>query len=164
MGGAARQTPDQKAVDGAKQQLPARGAIAGLWVLIQNPAGLGAGKIGIQQQAGLVADHILMATTAQSLADLNRAAILPDDGPVEWRTCRLVPNRCGFALVGNADACQIRSRNPRFRQNLSTGCDNRVPDLIQVMFNPTRLGEILGKLLLRCAHGLHVAVKQHRPC
>ena len=107
MGLSAGETPDQKTVDGAEQQLSGFGTAARALNRVENPFDLGAGEIGIEQKPGGVAHHVLMAIIAQNLANLGGAAVLPDDGVVDGAAGGFIPDHGGFALIGDADASNI---------------------------------------------------------
>ncbi len=86
---AAGQPPQQIAIDGAEHQFAALGARARAGHVIEHPGDLGAGEIGIDDQAGLGRDRRLVAFALQPGADVGGAAVLPDDGAVNgvcrWR-------------------------------------------------------------------------------
>ena len=100
---AAGQPPDQEAVDRAGEKLAALGALARAFHIVEQPGDLGAGKIGVEQQAGLFREFLLQPLLLQLLAERRGAAVLPDDGVVDRLAGRLVPDDDGLALVGDAD-------------------------------------------------------------
>ncbi len=52
----AGKSPEQEAVHGAKCQLSRLGAGAGAGYVVEQPGDLGAGEVGIEQQAGFLAE------------------------------------------------------------------------------------------------------------
>src|SRR5690625_773081 len=76
------QAPQQKAVDGAKQQFAALGSRPGPGDFIQQPGQLGGGKIGVQQQPRALPDQLPRTGGGQLAAVLGGAPVLPDDGVV----------------------------------------------------------------------------------
>ena len=93
---------------GRQRALLRRGAAAG--DVVEDPGDLGAGEIGIEDQAGLGRDLVLVAGALQRVAEVGGAAVLPDDGVVDRLAGAAVPHHRGLALVGDADAGQRRWR------------------------------------------------------
>ena len=78
---AAGQPPDQEAVDGAGQQLAALGALARAFHIVEQPGDLGAGKIRVEQQPGLLREFLLQPLLLQLLRKAPRCG-----GPARrWR-------------------------------------------------------------------------------
>ena len=107
----AGQAPDQEAVDGAEGQLALRSARAArARDVVQQPGDLGAGEVGIDHQAGLVADRDGPGRPRRSSAQaVGGAPVLPDDGAVDRPTALAVPDQRRLALVGDADARRSRT-------------------------------------------------------
>ena len=59
------QVPDEPGVDVAEQQFAILGAAAGVRNMIQNPADLAAGKVGIDDEAGLSRNLRRLARSSQ---------------------------------------------------------------------------------------------------
>ena len=156
----ASKAPDQKAVDSAKQQITGLGPRPRIRHGVQNPLQFGAREIRIQQQAGLLPHTVLMARAAQLFADCAGAAILPDDCVVDGRAGVAIPDHCGLALVGDADACDIASLDALLCHHLAADIQRRAPQVFWIVFHPPGLREMLGELLLGRAHCLHLFVKQ----
>src|SRR3972149_2979660 len=70
---------------------------AGVGHAVQEPLHLRAGEVGVQQQAGALAEERLQAAGAQLLADGGGAPVLPDHG-VRYRLAFAVPDEGGLAL------------------------------------------------------------------
>ena len=58
---AAGQIPDQPAIDGAEGELAGFGAWPRTLHIVENPGDFGAGEVGVDQQPGLLADHVFCA-------------------------------------------------------------------------------------------------------
>ena len=116
---AAGQTPEQEAVYGAETQLIALGARACARHIVQNPAQLGCGEVGVDQQSGALADHRLMAGGLEFGTVAGGAAILPDNGAIEQLAAGGVPHQGGFALVGDADPGYLAGADAGFFQHLA---------------------------------------------
>ncbi len=80
--------------------------------MVQQPLDLGAGKIGIKQQAGARGDHALLSGSLQPGADIGGAAVLPDDGGMDRLAGRTVPDQGRFPLVGDADGRDATGPDP----------------------------------------------------
>ena len=83
---------------------------------------------------------VLEAARAQVLADRGGAAALPDDGVVDRRARRAIPDERGLALVRDADRGDVARRDagcPRGR--CARGVELRRPDRLRVMRDPAGL-------------------------
>ena len=149
---AAGQAPQQEAFDGAGRQRPLlrRGPAAG--DMVEDPGDLGAGEIGIEDQAGLRRDLALMAGALQRLAAVGRAAVLPDDGVVDRLAGAAVPHHRGLALVGDADAGQRLGVELGLGERAAADLDRRPPDLLGVVLDPAGFRKDLRQLFLRAGH------------
>ena len=83
---AARQPPEEEAVDRAERQVAPFGLGARIRDIVENPGQLRGGEIGIEQQAGLRPDLLFRPFGLERSAKLRRPAILPDDGAVDRLT------------------------------------------------------------------------------
>ena len=108
----AGETPDEPAFHRAEEDLAPLGAAADAGDVVQDPADLAAGEIGVDQQAGGGADALLQTPVLQLLAQLRRPAALPDDGVIDGLARGLVPEDGGLPLVGHADAGNSPCREP----------------------------------------------------
>ena len=149
---AAGQAPQQEALDRAEGQRALVGGGAGARDVLQDPGDLGAAEIGIEQQAGLLRDHLLVARLLQPGAHLRRAAILPDDGVVDRLAGRAVPHDGGLALVGDADADEVLRLEFRPGECCAADLDHRRPDLFRIVLDPAGLREDLRQFLLRAGN------------
>ena len=156
---AAGQPPDQETVDGAGQQLAAFGALARAFHIVEQPGDLGAGKIGIEQQPGLLREFLLQPLLLQFLAKCRGSPVLPDDGVVDRLAGRLVPDDDGLALVGDADRRDVASVEPGRLQRLAAGRNDALPDLFGIVLDPSRRRVMLREFLLAGGDDLHRAVE-----
>jgi hypothetical protein len=66
---------------------------------------------------------------------------------------RAIPHNGGLALVRDADSHDVVARDVGGREGLADGLAGVVPDLLGIMFDPSRPGENLRVLeLARCDH------------
>ena len=75
--------------------------------MLDRPGQLGCREVGVQHQAGDLADSRLMAGGAELVAGSSRAAVLPDDRWADGLERAAVPEDEGFALVGDADRLHV---------------------------------------------------------
>jgi len=75
--------------------------------MVEDPLQLGGRKIGIDQQPGARGDPVAMPGLAQFGAEIGGAPVLPDDGIMDRRARGPVPDKRGFALVGDADGGDV---------------------------------------------------------
>ena len=107
---AARQVPQKEGVDRAEQELARLRAAAREGHVVEDPADLGGGKIGVRVQTGARVDPL-----AVLFFDLftigGGAAALPDDRVVDGLAREAVPYERRLALVGDADGGDLRGRD-----------------------------------------------------
>ena len=152
--------PNQPSVHCPKQQLPPFCPVPGARDIVEQPFDLGSGKIGVNEQAGIVPDIAFAPVLFHLLALGRGAAALPDDGVVDGAAGRLVPDDGGFPLVGDADGGHLGGRNTGLPQDPAQHLPLGTVDFLGVVFHPAGLGIDLGKLLLRAAHHLLPPVEQ----
>src|SRR4029077_16032360 len=97
--------------------------------VVEDPGDLGTGEIGIEDQAGLGRDLVLVPGTPQFIATRGGAAVLPDDGVVDGLAAVAISYDRGLALVGDADAGQRLGVEFRFDERLPADLDRGRPDL-----------------------------------
>ena len=155
--------PDQPGIHSAEKQFARLGPGPRAGHVIQNPADLGAGKIGVRHQAGLFADDSGLALGAQTVADGSRAAVLPDDGVVHRRAAGPVPDHGGFPLVGDAHGGQLMALHPGLFETVAGHMGLGVENLVRAVLHPAGLRIDLGKFLLGHLKHAAPAVEQDGP-
>ncbi len=146
---ALRELPDQPGVHRAEGELAARRAGARAGHVVQDPAELAGGEVGVDDQARLALDHPAVARLLPLVAEARGAAILPHDRVVDRLARAAVPHDRGFALVGDADGRDVRGLHVRLREHLGGDVALGRPDLARVVLDPARLREHLAEFLLR---------------
>ena len=153
--------------DGARDVLlcllaAALGALARTRNVIEDPLDLRAGKIGVDEQAGLLL-HIRAKTVGRELiADGRRAAALPDDCVIDGLAGVLVPDDRRLALVRDADAGDVRRRQAALFKRLAHGKHLTLKDDHRVMFHPARFWVDLREGILRQRHNVALTVENNR--
>src|SRR5262245_40998352 len=100
---AARQSPNEERIDGAKQNLAPLGAGSQPWRVFQQMGDLRAGKIRVEEESRALAKQRFVAASLQALADRRADPALPDDRVGNRLASRLFPQHRRLALVRNAD-------------------------------------------------------------
>ena len=145
----AREAPQQKAIHRAESKRTAFRRRPRARDIIQHPGELCRGEIGIGQQAGAFRQQRLMPLGAEFCAGIRGAAVLPDNGAMQAAPRSAIPKQRGFALIGNADAGDIGCAAACFLQSLTQACNGALPDILRLMLNPARGGEMLRQFHLR---------------
>jgi len=143
-----REACDQPAVDSAEAQFAGIGPVACARHMVKNPFDLGGTEICVNNQAGLLADHVGIARFAKRVTVFRSASVLPDYGVVNRLAGVGIPHNRGLALVGNADGGDILAVDSDLGDSFGYDRCLGSPDLVRVMFHPSRLREDLGKLML----------------
>jgi hypothetical protein len=131
-----RQPPDDPGVDRAAQQLARLGPPPRAGDLVQDPGDLGPREIRIQQQAGGGGDGRLMAFGPQAVADLRGAAVLPDDGRVDWPARGFVPDHHRLALVGDPKGGDVGAVAVALLDGVAQHANAGGVDLVGVVLDP----------------------------
>src|SRR5262249_41260914 len=142
------QLPEEPRVDRAERQLAALSRCSRTFNIVQQPADLAAGEVGVDHQAGLLLDGLEVTLLAEFIAELGGAAILPDDGIVNRPAGAAIPDHGGLALVGNADGSHFLGRLTVTLQPLGGHRALGVPDLFGVVLDVAAGGENLREFLL----------------
>ena len=154
-----RQLPDEIRLHRAEQDLSPQCPFPDAGHMIQYPADLGGGEIGVQQQAGGGLNPLRKALLFQLLAQLCRPAALPDDGVIHRLAGIFVPQHRRLPLVGNADAYHLA--RPHRTQGVCRRPALRAPNVPRVVLHPAGLGIDLGEVILPHRGDLPPAVKQN---
>ncbi len=146
-------------VYGAKCDLATLGPIAQAVYVVEEPFDLGARKVGVYHEPGLVPDHIFVPLLAKFLAYRGAATVLPNDGVVDRLSGVAIPHHGGLALVGDADGGEVVRGDPRFLECLLDDPHGDLPDLVRVVFDPSRPRVVLGELRICASHERRVVVE-----
>src|SRR6185295_17933312 len=103
---------------------------------VEQPGKLGAGKVRVEDEPGLLPEERLEAALLQRLARRRGAPVLPDDGVAERLAGAAVPEQGGLALVGDADRGDVAGGDARLRDRLARRGELRLPDLARVVLDP----------------------------
>ena len=154
VGTARDQVPGQEAVHRAKAQLSALRPLVQVQP-VQQPGQLGAGKIGVGNQAGFLADLVPVALLHKPFHIVGGAAALPHNGVMHALPGFTVPQQGGFPLVGDADGGNVLHIHAAELYRLAQGGDLRFQNVVGIVLHPAGLGENLGEL--------HAVGGQHAP-
>ena len=162
MGGTAGEVPDEPGVDGTEEELAFVSKFLCFRDVVQDPADLGGGEIGVDNQAGLFFDHLRVAFRLQLLCVVSGTAALPDNGVVDGTAGLFVPEDGGFALVGDTDCGDV------FRVDISLTEDGgntlklRHKDVFRSVLDPACMGIDLLEFSLGFCDDLAIGVKNDR--
>ena len=154
------EVPDEPGVHSPSAQLAPLRPFPYAGDVVQKPAELRAGEIGVDQQAGLVRHRFAQAVGFQLVADGGGAAALPHDGVVHRLSGGPVPDNGGLPLVGDPQGGDLLGVDVGGVHRLRQGPLFRGPDLHGVMFHPARLGVDLAEGMLGAGHDLSRPVEQ----
>ena len=154
------QLPHEPGVHVSKEDLSPLRPLPDAGHVLQDPSDLGAGKIGVDDQAGLLAEGVHQPLGFQAVTVLRRAAALPDDGVADGLAGLLVPDDGSLPLVGDPKSRDVF----RFSADLLHGpaADQQLglPDLVGIMLHPAGLRVVLGELPLGNTAYLPLFVEQ----
>src|SRR4051794_20259078 len=100
-----------------------------------------------------------MTGLLQLVAAPRRAAVLPDQRPVDRLARPRIPGDDGLALIGDPDRLQLRAGNPGVGDRLSPDPPRHLPDLVRVVLDPARAREKLLELGVGAAADSPLTVK-----
>ena len=148
---AARQGPDEPAVDGAEEQVAGLGGGPTLGAArLEDPGELERGRVRRDGEPGPRTEAVRTTGTrrCQPLARLGGPGVLPDDGVVDRAAGPTVPDDRGLALVADPD----RGERTRVRAGLAQGHADAgadaLDDLVRVVLDPAGSRGDLGVLQL----------------
>ncbi len=121
-------------------------AASGELARAKQPGGLGGAEVRIEHEAGPLAHEREVAGSSQLVTHRRGAAVLPHDGAVQRTPVRPVEGDERLPLVGDADGGDPCARSGEAASELGQGGPDRVPDLLRVVLDPARAGEVLGEL------------------
>ena len=156
----AGEVPDEPAVHGACPQVSALRPAADAGDVVQQPADLRAGEIGIDQKACFLRHRLSQPLRLQPVAEGGGAAALPDNGVVDRLAGPGVPQNSGLPLVGDADGGDLLGVDVGGIHRLRQGPLFRGPDLQGIVFHPAGLGIDLVEGMLGPGDDIPRPVKQ----
>ena len=159
---AAGQLPQQPGVNRAEGQFAALRPLPGARHMVQQPADLAAGEVGVNDQARLARDQVAVAGALEIVAEPGRPAVLPDDGVMDGLAGPAVPDDRRLALIGDADGGDVSGPQSGAGQRRPGDFELAGPNLQRVMLDPAGLGKVLGKLLLGAGADCPRVIKQDR--
>ena len=151
MHAAAGELPHQPGVDRSAEQLAGFRACLRAGNLIEDPAHLGRGEVGVDHQTGALAYQRLEPARPQLLADLRARAALPHHRGVDRSAGRAFPHDRGLSLVRDADSGDVARADAGRRERLAPDGDSRREDLVRVVLDVARRGITLGDLAVGAA-------------
>ena len=160
MGLAAGEIPDQPGIHRTGAQLAPLRLLPHAGNIVQQPADLGAGEVGIDEQARLFCHQLFQTLGLQPVADGCRAAALPDDGVIHRFAGAAVPEDGGLPLVGDADGRHLPGVDVGGVHHLGQRLLFHVPQIHGVMLHPAGLGIDLAEGILGAGHDAAGAVEQ----
>ena len=159
MHSAAGEIPYEPGLNRAEEQLIRLGERACARDIVKYPLYLCAGEICVYDKTRLVLYVLLHAVRLYLLAELCRAAALPDDGVIDGLSRLPVPHDSGLALIGYADSRYILGLHSARRKDGGQRLKLAEKYLHGVMFNPARSRINLIELLLRFGYNVALLVK-----
>ena len=156
----ARKPPCEPRIDRAETEFAPLGARACAGYVVENPADFGRREVGVENQSRLFADTLRQTASAQHVAVVGRAAILPHDRVVDGFRRLAVPYDGRLALVGNAQRFDIAPFDIGLVDDVLHDEGLRRPDFERVVFDPSRLRELLVEGALRHRDDLAAGVEQ----
>ena len=127
--------------------------------LRQQPLDLGPGEVGVEDQAGALAEELLVAGLPQLLAAVRGAAVLPDERVVDRLAAARIPGDDRLALVGDPDRFELGAADPGIGQRLAADALGHLPDLARVVLDPAGPGKVLAELRVGAAGDLALVVE-----
>jgi len=115
--------------------------------MANEPLDLARREVRIENETGDVSYRVELGR--QLGAAVGGSSILPDDRACQWPVGGPIPRHDGLALVGDPDRRDGESARSNFVNHLSEGGDDRVPDFLGIVFDPTGFREVLGELSIR---------------
>src|SRR5215203_5279413 len=158
---AASQLVDEPGVHGAQSHLTVLGPLLEPLHVVQEPGDLRTGEVGVDDEACLVGDHLVVALLTKLAAEGRASPVLPDDGVVDRLAGLPIPNDDGLALVGDPDRRYVLRRRPGVIERLPHDRQGDLPDLVGVVLDPAGPGIMLRELLLGLSHRRAVVVENY---
>jgi hypothetical protein len=160
---ARRQPPQQQRVHGAEGQIATLGPRPRVRHMVEEPRDLGGGEIGVEHQAGALADQLGVAGPVKFRANVGGSPILPDDCIVDRLTGLAVPDQRRLALVGDSD-CRNSLGAANFLDRLARGLQRCAPKVFRIVLDPAGMRIDLGEFHLRRGDRARALIEYDRTC
>jgi hypothetical protein len=128
---------------------------------LDQPLDLRAGEVGVEHEAGVLADELFVALVLQLLAAVGGPAVLPDDRVVQRLAGVPVPGDDRLTLIGDADGLEVLALRAGVVYRFLRDGFGDIPDLAGVVLHPAGLREVLFELAVGAAGDLAVLVEDH---
>src|SRR5690606_13870752 len=89
------------------------------------------------------------------------AAVLPNNGGINWLACFTVPNYGGFTLVCDANCLNIEGGQRCLSHGLSGCLQLGLPNFHRVVLYPSRMREVLAKLVLSHCYNIAFSIEDN---
>ena len=162
MDGAAGQVPDEPGVDGTEEEFALVREFLCFGDVVEKPADLGGGEVGVDDEAGLLFDRLKMSFCLQFLGIVRGTAALPDDGVVDGTAGRFIPKDGGLTLVGDTDGGDVGGVDLAFAEDGGDALEFGHEDVFRAMLDPACMRVDLLELSLGLGDDLAILVKNDR--
>jgi hypothetical protein len=132
-------------VDVAEKDFTVPRHFVGVRDVVENPADLAGGKVGVDNQAGFAFHDRALRGAGEFFAEIGGAAAFPDDS---WRYGHAgftIPDDGGFALVGDATGGYAGWLRARFGEGSTAGGQLSFPDGKSILLDPAGMGVNTGE-------------------
>ena len=114
--------------------------------VVQYPLKLRSAEISINNQAGLLPDHLPVTFPVQLSSIVSRSPALPHNCRANRSACILVPDYSSLPLVSDANGFNLPVSQIFLKKRLLSNSHLSRPDLHSIMLNPAFPWKILLKL------------------
>ncbi len=142
------QMPGQKRINVAKNHVAGFSELPNAGHMFEQPADFQAAEVSAERQSSLGAKAVRAAVAGKLCDVVVDTCVLPNNRVGHRLAGFSVPQNRSFALVSNADCCEIGGAKIFLLQCLRDDRLGGVPDLVGIMFNPSGLGINLFVLFL----------------
>ena len=149
-------------VDGTEEEFAFVSKFLGFRDVVEEPADLGGGEVGVNDEAGLLFDGLEVSLRLQFLGVVRGTAALPDDGVVNGTAGRFVPKDGGLALVGDTDGGDVGGIDLAFAEDGGDTLQLGHEDVFGSVLNPACMRVDLLELSLGFGDDLAILVKDDR--
>ena len=156
---AAGEIPNEVAVDVAESKFAGFREFTGTAKVVEYPTDFEGAEVSGERKTGLVAEAVLTTLCSEGCDVRFNACVLPHDGVVNRMASLAIPDKRGFALIGDADRSKVFGLQPSLLHGFFNDFRCSPPDFVRVMLNPARLRKNLLVFFLRDGRDATVAVE-----